>query len=185
MRAGCLRTITAISLLLVTMNQIYAQSPQRIVATFGDWTVTCVAPSNKGSALACELVQVQTKKGQAHNVKSQAHTAGQITISRSGKNQPFKIFFQVPPNVWNQAGIKFVSQPNQAPLVMQFKWCLPSRCLAEADLPKGTLDKFRTLTEPGREEYKDAAQHDVTLSVSFKGFGPALEWLLMNHFIFR
>jgi invasion protein IalB len=146
----------------------HAQAPQRITAKFDDWTVTCNAPPD--SVKSCEIVQSQMATAQRDEV-------GQITISRSDKNQSFKIYFQVPSNVSLQAGIKFTPADKVPQITALFRWCLPSRCLADADLPAAALNQLRTLTEPGHEEYNDAGQHKVSLSVSFKGLAPALDWM--------
>lgn len=116
------------------------------------------------------MVQAQMNQGQPNPV-------GQITISRASKTEPYKIFLQVPANVWFGAGIKFVSDDNEPGLVATIRWCIPARCLADADVSDVVLKKLRTRTEPGHVEYKDAAQHDISLPVSFKGFAPALDWM--------
>lgn len=152
----------------LAIDAAFAQAQQRITAKFDDWTVSCIAPPSS-AVKTCELLQAQTK--------GSSNPIGQITISRAAKSEPFKIFFQVPPSVWFQTGIKFVAQPSQAPLLAQFRWCLPSRCLADVELSEAAVSKFGSYAMPGAEQYKDAAQHDVSLSVSFKGFGPALDWM--------
>lgn len=154
----------------LVFNVARAQAPQRITAAFDDWTILCsTAPAASGQK-SCQLIETQRMKGQPNIV-------GQITISQPAKDKPYKIFFQVPANVWMQSGIKFVAQLNQAPLIAQFRWCLPSRCLADADLTVAMVGKFGSYPISGTEQYKDAAQHDVSLPVSFKGFGPALDWM--------
>jgi invasion protein IalB len=154
--------------LLIAVYQAYGQEPQRTAATYGDWTVSCVMAQPPEDQRSCEMVQSQTIPGQPNPV-------GQITLRRPAKNDPFRIFFQIPANVWLQTGVKFVSDDKESGLVATFKWCIPSRCLADADLNDAALKKLRARTDPGRVEFKDATQHDVTLPVSFKGFAPALD----------
>jgi invasion protein IalB len=152
------------------LTAAYAQAPQRVTAKFDDWTVSCTMGSSQVGEKTCEMVQVQIMENQPNPV-------GQITVSRPAKNQPFKIHFQVQANVWLQTGVKFTAAPNESQLAAEFRWCLPNRCLADAILPEASINKLRSLSEPGREDYKDAAQHDVSLSVSFKGLAPALDWM--------
>ena len=163
MRGKIWQVVVALGL---SLAPVHAQAPQRITATYDDWTVSCVAPPNSN----CELVEAQMMKGKSSPV-------GQITISRAAKDKAYKIFFQVPANAWLQTGIKFVAQANQAPLLAQFRWCLPSRCLADAELTEALVGKFGSYTTPGNEQYKNAEQHDMSLSVSFKGFRQALDWM--------
>jgi invasion protein IalB len=120
--------------------------------------------------MSCEMVLAQ-------KIEGQTNTVGQITISRPSKKDPLKIFFQTPANVWLQTGTKFVSDEKEPALVAAFRWCLPSRCLAHAEFNDATVSKLYRQTEPGRVEYKDAAQHDVSIPVSFKGFAPALDFM--------
>jgi invasion protein IalB len=117
------------------------------------------------------MVQVQTLPGQAN-------LASQITISRPTKNAPGKVFVQVPANVWLQGGVRFVFDDKEVPLLAPFRWCLPSRCLGDTDLNEVTVKKMRARNEPGRLEFKDAAQQDVSIPVSFKGFPAAIDLLL-------
>jgi len=145
-----------------------AQTPQRIVMVYDDWTVSCVTGSE--GRKTCEMVQTQTTQDQPNPV-------GQITISRPAKSEPYKIFFQVPANVWLEGGIKFTVDEKEPGLVAAFGWCIPSRCLADARLTDTTIKRLRARTEPGHEKYKDAAQHDISLMVSFKGFNAALDWM--------
>jgi invasion protein IalB len=170
MRTRLTLAVVLASAASVIAEQGHAQVPQRTTATFDDWTVSCAVTPGQGNQKTCEMVQGQT-------LKDQPNPVGQVTMSRPAKTQPYRIFFQVPPNIWFQTGIKFAAQANQPPLVAQLRWCLPSRCLADADLTDAVINKLRTYNEPGSEQYKDAAQQDVSLSVSLKGFGPALDWM--------
>ena len=160
-----LRSIFLTGVFFAIATQGHAQTLTRIAATFDYWTATCITPPK-----TCEMVQVQT-------VKDQPNPVGQITVKRTAKDQPYRIFFQVPANVWLQAGIKLTTRPNETPMTAQFKWCVPARCLADTDLPGNLIDKFRKLTEAGEEQFKDATERDVSIPVSFKGFGPALDWM--------
>jgi invasion protein IalB len=154
----------------IGVSAALSQSPQRIAVTYDDWTVSCVAAPISEGKKSCEMVQSQT-------VHDQPNPVGQITISRPAKNEPFKIFFQVPANVWMQTGIKFTTDEKEPGLAATFKWCIPARCLAEADLSDTAVRKLRGRTEPAQVQFKDAAQHDISLPVSFKGYGPALDWM--------
>jgi invasion protein IalB len=153
---------------LVWLSPSFAQGPQGTTATFDDWTVSC-ATGVEGQN-SCEMVQIQTAPGQPNPV-------AQITIRRPAKNESFKIFFQVPTNVWLQPGMNFVLDSNSTALVATFRWCVQTRCLADADLNEENVKKLGARTDTGRADYKDAGQHNVSLPVSFKGFKPALDWM--------
>jgi invasion protein IalB len=150
------------------VEQTLAQVPQRATVTYDDWTGSCATAPEAEGRKTCEMVQTQTIPGQSNPV-------GQITISRASKTGPLKIFFQVPANVWLQTGVKFIADDKEPGLVATFRWCIPARCLADFDLGEEIIKRLRARTEPGRVELKDAAQHDISLPVSFRGFTPALD----------
>jgi invasion protein IalB len=152
--------------LISNLTHAHAQGPQRSTATYDDWTLVCIMPSE--GRKSCEIVHTQVAQGQSEPV-------GQVAISRPAKDQPTKIFLQVPPNVWLQNGATFVFDDKVPGLIATFQWCAPSRCLAEADLPTAAIAKMRARTEPGKVEYKEATQRDVSTPVSFKGFAAALD----------
>ena len=154
-----------IGLLVLGVQVANAQPPQRTTAVYDDWVVSCVPPG-PGAQKACEAVHHQMIQGQP---------VGQITIGLPAKSGPLKIFFQVPPNVWLQTGVKFVFDPKAPPFVVPFRWCVSDRCLADAELTDAQVTRLRAQTNPGKVEFKEASQRDVSIPVSFKGFALALD----------
>jgi invasion protein IalB len=166
---GIMRTKLGVFILGLSSIYAYAQAPQRTTATYDDWTVSC--SMDAAGRKTCELVhQITINQGRVS-------LAAQLTISRAKLGDPFKVSLQVPSNIWIAAGVKFVFSNNEPSISTNFRWCLPARCLADANLTDAVLRKLRTTTEPGRLEFKEATQSDVSLPVSFKGFGPALDVL--------
>ena len=81
-----------------------------------------------------------------------------------------------PPNVWLQTGVKFVFDPKAPPFVVPFRWCVSDRCLADAELTDAQVTRLRAQgANPGKVEFKEASQRDVSIPVSFKGFALALD----------
>jgi invasion protein IalB len=152
---------------VIGLSSAYAQAPQRTTAAYDDWTVSC-ATAESASGKSCEIFSIQIIENQP---------ASQITIKRGAKSEPYRVFIQVPTNVWLQSGVKLIPTDKQASIVATFSWCVAARCLADADLTEGMVSKMRTWSEPGRLEYKDAAQEDVSRPISFKGFAPAFDAL--------
>jgi invasion protein IalB len=158
-----------VTLFSVVLSSAYAQTFQRMTATYDDWMISCVTQAEKDSKKTCEVVQLQGVQGQPNAVF-------QITISRPDPGKNFKIFFQVPANVWLDTGIKLVTEEGkESVLPSTFRWCIPARCLADAELTEPFLKKLRDQPKPGLVVYKDAAQHDVSIPVSFKGLPQALD----------
>jgi invasion protein IalB len=146
----------------------HAQSPQYISASFDDWTASCTQKTQ--GQVTCESVHLLRPPNQKNPV-------GQITISRANKSDPYKIFIQIPPNLRLVPGPKLALDDKEPPLQATLEWCLPSRCLADAELSDSTLKALAARTEPGRFEYMDATQTAVTIPISVKGFNSAFEWM--------
>ena len=90
----------------------------------------------------------------------------------------------MPVNVWLATGIRIEidgkDASKDAGLSAPFTRCGPAGCFAEIALNDGAQKKFRTVTEPGQILYKNAAQQDVAIPLSFKGFGQAFDALAKN-----
>lgn len=144
-------------------------APQRTTATYQDWTVQCeiAAPSQQK---ICEMAQATQAPGQANPVTK-------IAIGRPTKTAPMKVVVQVPINVWLPAGVKFTADAKEPGVETVYTRCVPTACFAEFALKEESLQKFRTLTANGTLSLKDAAQQDVAIPVSFKGFAQAYDAL--------
>jgi invasion protein IalB len=126
---------------------------------------TRVEPPNQK---LCEMAQSTQLQGQPNPVT-------QIAIGRANKSEPIKIIFQVPINVWLPSGVKLAYTEKEAPLAAAFKRCVPAACLADSEIKDDLVRKLRAATENGKLEFKDAAQRDVAVPVSFKGFAQAFD----------
>jgi invasion protein IalB len=116
------------------------------------------------------MVQAVTSQGQASPVT-------QIAIGRAAKNEPVKMVFQLPINIWIPAGLTMVYDGKETGVPATFRSCVPAGCFADLDLKDDMLKKLRSRTLPGRFEFKDAAQRNVVIPISFKGFGLAFDAL--------
>ena len=155
--------------LIGTIGVAQAQAPQRTTATFEDWTVRCEMQGNP-PVKTCEMAQSATAQGQATPI-------AQVAIGRATKSDPVRVVFQVPVNVWLPVGLKFVYDDKEQGLAASFKRCAPIGCFADTELKDDLLKKLRARPTPGYFEFKDAAQRDVKIPVSFKGFGLAFDAL--------
>ena len=55
--------------------------------------------------------------------------------------------------------------------------CCLAGCFADFDIKDETIKKFRTMAEPGQIQFKDGTTKDISLPLSFKGFGAAFDAL--------
>ena len=167
--------IVACALLLGGAGSVAAQpaapTPQQTTATYDDWIVRCETLPGPPPQKTCEMVQFT-------QVKGQPGVLTQIAIGRPVKGQPIKLVIQVPISVWLPAGVKLVPGAKDAGVTATFKRCVPTACFADVGVRDDTIRKFRSTTEAGKLQFKDANQKDVALPVSFKGFGPAYDALL-------
>ena len=113
---------------------------------------------------------------QTTQVKGQANALTQIAIARP-KGQPIKVVIQVPLGVWLPTGTSLHIDSKDPGLSATFKRCVPAACFSDMEIKDDAIKKFRVATEAGQLRFKDGNQKDVSLPVSFKGFGAAYDAL--------
>lgn len=145
--------------------------PQTTVAAYGDWILRCqrVTVSGKPSRI-CEAAEVIQVQGQANPI-------AQVAIGRMSPGDPLRVTVAVPPAVTFPSNVRITETKNGAPLTLEWRRCLPGGCFADAPMRDDTLSRWRGLTEAGQLTFKDAAGHDVTLPISFRGLAQALDAL--------
>lgn len=141
-----------------------ASPPTETTATYQDWLMRCVAPA--GQPRACEVVQNLQIEGQG--------PVASIAIGRTGPDEPVIIVIQVPQGVWLPGGMTLKVGEKGQPLPLEYKRCAQA-CVAEATLDAAAVEAMKATTETGSFTFKDGAQRDVTLPVSFRGFSAALD----------
>ena len=155
--------LTAVAVLLGAGGSSLAQMPRLTTATYDDWTVRC---EMHDTVKTCEMEQSSQIQGQP---------VSQIALGRPSKSAPLRIVFQVPINVWLPAGVTLVMDDKEPGVSASFKRCIGNACFADTDLNDDAIKKLRTRTQNGKLLFKDAAQRDVTVPVSFKGFADAFD----------
>jgi invasion protein IalB len=146
-----------------------AQTPQQTTATYEDWIVRCETQAGPPPVKICEMVQYTQVQGQG--------VISQVAVGRPVKGQPVKIVVQVPIGVWLPTGVKLAAGSPDAGTSAVFKRCLAAGCFADVEVKEDTIRKFRSMSEAGRLQFKDGNMKDVSLPVSFKGFGAAFDAL--------
>jgi invasion protein IalB len=146
-----------------------AQTPQQTTATYEDWIVRCETLAGPPPKKTCEMVQSTQMQGQG--------VISQVAVGRPVKGQPVKIVVQLPNGVWLPTGVKLIAAGVSDPaLVGTFKRCTTG-CFADFEVKDDTIKKLRSMTEAGQIQFKDGAVKDISLPLSFKGFGAALDAL--------
>jgi invasion protein IalB len=160
------RLVTLVAVLTLDIGLANAQ--QKTLAIYGDWTVSCVMTTGPGPGRSCGLVQVQ-------RVEKQADPISVINFGRYANDQPLKILIEIRADAWIPTGVKLVTGDKLTTIISTFKWCTPTRCAADTDLVDGVIKRLAAQNEPGQLVYKTALQADVSIPISFKGFGDALD----------
>jgi invasion protein IalB len=146
-------------------------APQQTTASFDDWIVRCETRAGPPQRKICEMVQFTQTKGQQG-------VLSEVAIGRPVKSQPVKIAIQVPIGIWLPTGVKLVAGAKDPGILATFKRCIPQSCFADAEIKDDTIKQLRADSDGGKLEFKDGNQKDVSLPVSFKGFGAAYDALL-------
>ena len=115
---------------------------------------------------------------QLAQVQGQANPISRVAIPLPQKGEPPKLFIQLPINVSFSAPLKVTTNDKDAGITTPFRRCVPAGCFAEIELKDDLQKKFRGSTEAGKILFKDAAERDVAIPLSFKGFAQAFEALL-------
>lgn len=137
--------------------------PAATTATYQDWLVRCVSQE---SGKVCEVVQNLQVQGQG--------VVASIAVGRTDPKSPMSLVIQVPQGVWLPSGVKFQVSEKSKPLSLEYKKCAQA-CVAEVQLDAAAVQSMKTATENGNFTFDDGAKRSVSLPVSFKGFGPALD----------
>jgi invasion protein IalB len=147
------------------------QNPQRTTASYGDWVVRCEVTAGPPPVKNCDMEQLAQVQGQANPIS-------RVAIPLPAKGEPAKLFVQLPINVSFSAPLKIVADSKDAGITTPFRRCVPAGCFAEVELKDDVQKKFRASAEPGKILFKDAAEREVAIPLSFKGFAQAFEALL-------
>jgi invasion protein IalB len=147
-----------------------AEGPQRTSASYGDWVVRCEVTDAKPPQKNCDMEQLAQMQGQANPIS-------RVAIPLPAKGQPARLIIQVPVNVSLSAPVR-ISADNKDHLTVPFHRCVPAGCFADIEIKEDEIRRFRAETAAGKLLYKDSADRDVTIPLSFKGFGQAFDALI-------
>jgi invasion protein IalB len=141
--------------------------PERTTATFGDWTLRCeaaVAPAKR----SCEVAQAIAQQGQTNPI-------AQVAIGKLGPSEGRRLTVVLPTNIAITTNPQVsIAKAGAAPLELKWQRCTPGACFAFVPLSDEAANLLGGQGEPGRIVFKDAADRETTISVSFRGLSQAL-----------
>jgi invasion protein IalB len=142
-------------------------TPERTTASFGDWMMRCegaVAPARR----TCEVAQVIT-------LQSQTSPIAQVAIGRQAPNESKRLTLVLPPNIAILTKPQVsIAKAGATPTDLIWQRCTPGACFAAAPVSDDAIGTFSAQTEPGRIVFKDAADREAALPLSFRGLTQAL-----------
>jgi len=150
-------------------------APERTSSTYGDWVVRCEArpapaPATAPPGRQCELAQTVLDARQQPVLQIVIGTPAQMTTR--------VLIVQIPLNIFVPGEARLMLEDKDKPVPVGIKTCLPRGCFAETDLTDALAARLRAMGDaPAHFDYKDAAQAQVSVPVSLKGFATALDAL--------
>jgi invasion protein IalB len=146
------------------------ETPQSTTATYGDWVLQCVTRAGPPRETVCDVAQITQVQGK--NIPF-----SRVAVAHPQKGQPIKLIVQVPVNASFGSDVRLQPAEKEAALQAPFLNCTPNGCFAEFDLKDEAMRKLRAASGAGKLSFADAGGHDVTVPVSFNGFGQAFDAL--------
>ncbi len=145
--------------------------PQRTTASYGNWVLQCEITTKTPQHEICDMAQVTQLKGK--NVPF-----SRASVDRPAKGGPVVLTIQVPVNVSFKTEVRIQTGDNDPGVTAPFARCTPSGCFAEFELKTDALKRLHAATRVGKFTFADARGHNVTIPISFEGFGQAFDALM-------
>lgn len=67
-----------------------------------------------------------------------------------------------------------IAKADAAPIELTWQRCLPGACFASTVISSAAIGEFTAQTEPGRIVFKNAADREATIPLSFRGLSQAM-----------
>jgi len=137
---------------------------------FDYWTLVCATPPG-ATEETCEV-------DAALQPEAQLPPVAKVAFVRDPKGQTVRLVAIVQANLKIEPGVEVAADPEKSGVVLGFRSCLNSACLADAVLSADELQKFRSLKSEGRLTIKTAAGEELSLKIPRHGLDEAIEALL-------
>jgi invasion protein IalB len=150
-----------------------APGPDRTTASFGDWVLRCDRRTDVPTPQRfCELQQTIQRPGEPG-------PQAQLAVGRILSTDPVRMTALLPINVSVSFSPKFVTEGSSGQTI-ELPWvrCLPNGCFATGIMLDDSLRKLRSQKDAARLEYRDGADRNVVIAVSFRGFSDAWDAFL-------
>ncbi len=137
---------------------------------FHSWLLICATPPGSAEE-TCEVDATLQPDGGLPPV-------AKVAFVRNPKDQSVRLVAIVAGNLTIQPGVEVAYNPDKSGVVLGFRSCLNSACLADAALSAEELQNFHGLTQDGKLTIKNAAGETLSLTIPVLGLDEALVALL-------
>jgi invasion protein IalB len=144
--------------------------PQQTTATYADWVVQCQTQAGPPVAKVCDMAQVT-------QIQGKGIPFSRIAIAQPVKGQGVRLVVQVPVNASFASDVRIQTADDDPGIIAPFVRCLPVGCFSDFELKDDMLKKLRAAGGVGKMTFADAAGHDISVPMSFNGFGQAFDAL--------
>jgi len=100
-----------------------------------------------------------------------------VAVQHPVKGRSVRLVVQLPVNVSLPSNVRIQASDADPGLIAPFDRCVPAGCFADFDLKEDAIRKFRDANGAGRMTFKAADRREISVPVSFKGFGQAFDVL--------
>lgn len=137
---------------------------------FQDWVLVCATPPG-ATEESCEINATLQPEAQLPPV-------GKLAFVRGAKDKTVRLVAIVQANLTIAPGVEVAADPDKKGVILAFKSCLNSACLADAVLSADDVQTFHGLSRSGRLTIRNAGGETLSLQVPFKGLNEALDAML-------
>lgn len=142
-------------------------APERTAASFGDWLLRCENVAAQPQRV-CEVAHMLVAQGQTAPI-------AQVAIGRQAPGELERLTVVLPPNI--AIGVKpsiVTVRTGAVPFELTWQRCLPGACFASAEIPSAVIGDLAAQPEPGKIVFRNGADRDMVLPLSFRGLSQAL-----------
>jgi invasion protein IalB len=139
---------------------------------FGDWALRCrQGSSTEAAAHFCEISETIESQDQSGPI-------AKISVGRPDPGGALHVVIILPNNVSFPSSVHLRTDANDK-WGFELNWlrCIPGGCFADATLSDATIAHWHSLDTTGSIVFRDAAGDEISLPMTFHGFGDAIDAL--------
>ncbi len=139
---------------------------------YGDWSLRC--RQGGGSEAATRFCEIS----QTIEAPDQSGPIAKISVGRPSPGGALHAVIILPNNVSFPSSVHLRTEENDKwGLELDWQRCIPGGCFADATLADATVAHWHGLNAMGSIVFRDAAGDEISLPMTFHGFGEALDAL--------